>query len=303
MSDYVEQNKVISKFSDSNSWVILSSVENSIKEKIEQYGTPLKEWDIQINYGIKTGCNEAFIIDENTKNILISEDPKSAEIIRPILRGRDIKRYSYEFQHLYMICTFPSLKINIDNYPAIKNYLLSFGKERLEQTGKEHIINGVKIKARKKTNNKWFETQDSIAYWDEFSKQKILYPCIMHDGPHFMLDTQKEYFTPAPGNIITGNNLEYLLGFLCSKITYYVLRQFYMGGGIEGELKTNRLLLLPIPKYTGSTSDLIISRCSSSLSQENKNNNSLFIDIENEVANHFNLTEEEKEYCLNYEFN
>ena len=87
LSDYVEQNKAISKFSDSNSWVILSSVENSIKEKIEQYGTPLKEWDIQINYGIKTGCNEAFIIDENTKNILISEDPKSAEIIRPFKNG------------------------------------------------------------------------------------------------------------------------------------------------------------------------------------------------------------------------
>ncbi|MGQ2137637.1 hypothetical protein ACT4R9_11775, partial [Ornithobacterium rhinotracheale] len=95
---------------------------------------------------------------------------KSAEIIRPLLRGRDIKRYSYEFADLYLICTFPSLKIDIEEYPAVKEHLLSFGKERLEQSGKTHEINGKRIKSRKKTNNKWFETQDSISYWEDFYK-------------------------------------------------------------------------------------------------------------------------------------
>ena len=90
--------------------------------------------------------------------------PKS-NVIRPILRGRDIKKYGYEFADQYIIATFPSRKYNIDEYQSLKSYFLSFGIEKLEQTGKEYIINGEIVKARKKTNNKWFETQDSISYW------------------------------------------------------------------------------------------------------------------------------------------
>lgn len=156
-------------------------------------------------------------------------------------------RYGYNFANLYMICTFPSKKYNIDDYKSVKNYLLKFGKEKLEQTGKIYNINGKKIKSRKKTNNKWFETQDSIAYSDYFLKQKIVYPCIMTKGPSFALDKKGEYFVVAPGNIITGKNISYLNDCLNSKVYYFALRKYYMGGGIEGELKTNRLLLLPVP--------------------------------------------------------
>ena len=83
--------------------MILSEIEQRIKAKIEAIGTPLKEWDIQINYGIKTGFNDAFIINREKRAELIAQDPKSAEIIRPILRGRDIKRYGYEFADLYLL--------------------------------------------------------------------------------------------------------------------------------------------------------------------------------------------------------
>ena len=138
-------------------------------------GTPLKQWGIRINRGILTGYNEAFIISTEKKDELIAADPKSAEIIRPILRGRDIKRYNYTFADLWLIATFPSRHYDIDDYPAIKKHLLSFGIERLEQTGKKHVVKGLEIKARKKTSNKWFETQDSISYWNEFFKQKIVY--------------------------------------------------------------------------------------------------------------------------------
>ena len=130
------------------SWAILSNVEKSIKAKVEAIGTPLKDWDIQINYGIKTGCNDAFIIDsEKRKEILANcidddERVRTAELIRPILRGRDIKRYSYDFADQYIIATFPSKQYNIDEYQSLKSYLLSFGREKLEQTGKEYMING-----------------------------------------------------------------------------------------------------------------------------------------------------------------
>ena len=179
LSDFVRQQDTICDFSTSDSWVVLSPIEQSIKKKIEAVGTPLKDWDIQINYGIKTGCNEAFIIStEKRKEILDNcqtedERKRTAELIRPILRGRDIKRYGYEWAELWLIATFPSRHYNIDEYPAVKQYLLSFGIERLEQTGKTHIVNGEKVKSRKKTHNKWFETQDSISYWRILISQRL----------------------------------------------------------------------------------------------------------------------------------
>lgn len=114
------QNSVPTGYYTSESWVILNVVAQSIKQKIESIGVPLKEWNISINYGIKTGLNEAFIIDSQKREELIAQDPKSAEIIRPILRGRDIKRYHYEFADLYLITTFPSLNYDIDKYPAVE---------------------------------------------------------------------------------------------------------------------------------------------------------------------------------------
>ena len=156
-------------------WSIRNKLHDSVLQKM-QVGTPLKEMPISIYRGILTGFNDAFFIDGKTREKLIVEDPKSAELIKPLLRGRDIEAWETEAKEQYLIGTFPSLKLNIDDYPAIKNHLLQFGMERLEQTGVEHIINGEKVKARKKTSNKWFETQDQIGYYKEFAKPKIVYP-------------------------------------------------------------------------------------------------------------------------------
>lgn len=131
---------------------------------------------ISIYRGILTGFNDAFFIDGKTREKLIAEDPKSEELIKPLLRGRDINAWVTEKEDQYLIGTFPALNLDIDQYPAIKNHLLSFGIEKLEQTGAKHIVNGEEIKARKKTSNKWFETQDQIGYYKEFAKPKIMYP-------------------------------------------------------------------------------------------------------------------------------
>lgn len=163
LCQYVQQHATPSAFTSSESWVILSPIEQSIKRKIEAVGKPLKDWDIQINYGIKTGCNEAFIIDEAKRAEILSncqsddERKRTEAIIRPILRGRDIRRYGYDWAGLYIIGTFPALKLDIKSYPSLKQYLLDFGYDRLKQTGDKG--------ARKKTSNQWFETQDSISYW------------------------------------------------------------------------------------------------------------------------------------------
>ncbi|EMX9391823.1 class I SAM-dependent DNA methyltransferase, partial [Campylobacter jejuni] len=142
--------------------------------KIERIGTPLKEWHgLNIYRGILTGYNEAFIITTEKRNEILAnckdeaEKERTAKLIRKMLRGRDIKRYSYEWAGLWVIGTFPSLKLDIEQYPALKQYLSQF-LPRIEQSGEKGC--------RKKTSNKWFETQDNIAYYEEFEKEKIVYP-------------------------------------------------------------------------------------------------------------------------------
>ena len=214
LSDYCKQNLTSMHFKTENSWIVLSPIEKRIKEKIEKVGKPLKNWDINIYRGILTGYNEAFIIDKETKDRLIEKSSKNAEIIRPILRGRDIKRYKADFADLWIIATFPSLHYNIDNYPDIKEHLLSFGYDRLKQTGD----NG----ARKKTNNQWFETQDSISYWEDFSKQKIIYPNMTKSLP-FFLDVDG-YMVNQKCFIVTGNNIGFLSAFFNSSLFKFCFR-------------------------------------------------------------------------------
>ena len=160
---------------DENYWSIQPYNDACKLEKMENNGTPLKALPISINYGIKTGYNDAFFIDNETRQRLISKD---AELIKPMVRGRDITSYGTTgFE--YLISTFPSLKLDIEEYPSIKEHLLSFGYDRLKQTGDKG--------SRKKTKGNWFETQDSIAYNKEFSKPKIIYPNMTSLFP-FMYD-------------------------------------------------------------------------------------------------------------------
>ena len=234
--------------------MILSDIEQRIKTKIEAIGTPLKDWDIQINYGIKTGFNDAFIINGEKKAELIAQDPKSAEIIRPILRGRDIKRYGYEFADLYIITTFPSLKIDIESYPAVKQHLLSFGYDRLKQTGDKG--------ARKKTNNKWFETQDSISYWEDFYKQKIVWKAVGRNLAFSILEEGK--FLTAPASFITTEfGLYYILGFLCSSFgKYFIYNNSDTTGAGDIMLNIQSLIKIPIPQLKANEQKIIENKVS-----------------------------------------
>ena len=179
------------------------------------------------------------------------------------MRGRDIKRYSYEYADLYLIATFPSKHYDIEEYPAIKNYLLSFGLERLEQTGKEYKVNGEKIKARKKTNNKWFETQDSISYWEDFNKPKILWSETMrvhkHNNerfPRFSFDYQG-LLTDKTCFFATGMNLEWITCFLNSYIGQYLCSKHVSildnGGYLMQKIFIEKI---PLPKSTSYIDEL-----------------------------------------------
>ena len=236
----MQHNSCVTAFASSDSWVILSPIEQSIKRKIEAAGTPLRDWDISIYRGILTGCNEAFIISTEKRNEILAncrdedERKRTGELIRPILRGRDIRRYSYDWAGLYLIATFPSRHYDIEEYPAVKQYLLSFGKERLEQTGREYVLNGQRIKSRKKTNNKWFETQDSIGYWEDFSKPKIIYMEIQTDNPEdgypfpcFSFDDNNAVVLNT-AYIMCGekDEITYILGVLNSSVGRYIAKYY-----------------------------------------------------------------------------
>ena len=298
MSDYVQTHAVTSHFSSAESWSILSDIERSIKAKIQAVGIPLKDWDIQINYGIKTGFNDAFIIDSAKRAEILNacqskeEHDRTAELIRPILRGRDIRRYAYEWAEQYIIATFPSRQYNIDDYPAIKEYLLSFGIERLEQTGKEYIIKGEEVKARKKTNNKWFETQDSISYWDEFSKPKIIYPNMTKFLP-FVYDTSG-LVTNQKCFIITGRRLAFLTAFLNSSLFKFCFAdKFPELQGKTRELSKIFMDEIPVKKVSDDVEYhflMIVEAIQKNISKEK------LLEIDKAIFDLYQLTEEERDY-------
>jgi len=318
----VQQQNNICDFKSSDSWVILSPIEQSIKRKIEAVGTPLKDWDIQINYGIKTGFNDAFIISTEKRNEILAncknadERQRTDELIRPILRGRDIKRYGYDWANLYLIATFPARNYDIERYPAVKKYLLSFAedslreagydwvadsyladfcKQKLAQTGKFVEIEGKRItigntpeKARKKTNNKWFETQDSISYWEDFCKPKIVYPNMTKYMP-FTYD-EGAYLTNQKCFIITGELVAYLTAFLNSSLFKYCFRDSFpeLQGGTR-ELSKIFFDKIPVLKVSSAIEQRFIEAVDdiqqSYTSQKAKAIDTMFFDLYNLTAN------------------
>ena len=288
LSDFVQQNGSECDFSSADSWVILSPIEQSIKRKMETVGTPLKDWNINIYRGVLTGYNEAFIITTEKRDEILancqSEDERTrtAELIRPILRGRDIKRYGYDWAKLYLIATFPSRHYDIEQYPAVKQHLLSFGKERLEQTGKTYSVNGEKVKARKKTNNKWFETQDSISYWEDFYKPKIVWGNLNLTASYAMI--QDNSFINAPSPMIVPAS-KFLLAVLNSQLADYYIRHLGVtrNGGYF-EYKPMFVEKLPVPQ---SVDAKVVTDIESYVDSKNET------EIDKAVYMFYGLTEEE----------
>ena len=276
----------------------MSEIELSIKRKVEEAGVPLKNWDVEMYRGVLTGYNDAFIITSERREEILSncaddsERERTAEIIRPILRGRDIKRYGYEWADQFIIATFPSRQYNIDDYPTLKEFLLSFGIERLEQTGKEYIIDGEKVKARKKTSNKWFETQDSISYWDEFSKPKIIYPNMTKFLP-FVYDTSG-LVTNQKCFIITGKRLAFLTAFLNSSLFKFCFADKFPE--LQGKTRElSKIFMDEIPVVEVSEDEEVRFLMLVEATQRNISKEKL-LEIDNAIFDLYQLTKEEREY-------
>lgn len=192
-----------------NSWVISEKSTFQIKNKVQSQGTKLIDWQIKINRGIITGLNEAFIIDEKTKDELILKDSKNLEILKPLLRGRDIKKYYHEYQNLWLINTHNGIKekginpIIIDDYPTIKEYL---------------DLHWNKLSIRFDKGNTPYNLRN-CAYLEDFEKTKIIYSDITKHMP-FTIDKEK-FYTNDRCFFIVGSDLEFLACLLNSKLFKY----------------------------------------------------------------------------------
>ena len=294
----MEQNCTECDFAGADSWVILSPIEQSIRKKIEAIGKPLKDWDINIYRGVLTGFNEAFIISTDKRNEILDnclsddERKRTEELIRPILRGRDIKRYGYDWANLWLIATFPSRHYDIEEYPAVKEYLLSFGMKRLEQTGKSYNVGATTVKARKKTNNKWYETQDSISYWEDFQKPKAMWK-IIGCNINFSFDNDAMICNNAV-NIITGDEelILQFVGIMNSKLFDWYLKLTteaeVQGGGIQLYVTTLEKTLVKL-NFSGILSHTVQERVKGNLSD---------FDVDEAVFNAYDLTLEERYFIL-----
>ncbi|HAH50721.1 MAG TPA: hypothetical protein DCL80_05390 [Balneola sp.] len=232
-----------------DTWVISSKFEKELLAKVESNSQKLEDFISEDSYrGILTGLTKAFIITEKKRNELVGIDSNAAEIIKPILRGRDIKEWIGLDSKHYLICTFPSLNIDINEYPSVKQYLIDFGKKRLEQSGEKG--------SRKKTSNKWFETQDTIDYWEEFLKPKIMYQKFQV-SPCFIYDEQGLYCNDSMWIIPTENKS--LLGILNSKMGWWLITKYctQIRGGCQ--LIWKYFGQIPIPELNGELDDHVVN--------------------------------------------
>jgi hypothetical protein len=207
---YLENRVVVESGFSSSSWVVMDSTHVAVKRKVEAQGVRLKDWEIKINYGIKTGLNPAFVITGQKKDELIAEDPKSAEIIRPLLRGRDVDPYLINFADQWLI--FTRKGVDITRYPAIEAHLRPFYDDLRPRNNGEPS-------GRKPGPYKWYEIQDNVAYYQDFEKPKIIYPNMTSVLP-FVYD-KGAFYTNQKCFIITGERLGYLTAFFNSKLFRY----------------------------------------------------------------------------------
>ncbi|GAA7879603.1 class I SAM-dependent DNA methyltransferase [Helicobacter pylori] len=276
-----------------------------LRDKMEKSGTPLKDWDIQIYRGILTGANEAFIIPTEKREEILNacktqEERKHTEaLIKPILRGKDIKRYSYEWADLWVINThngytsnlkFKIPPIDIEKYPAIKTHLDSHWDT---------------IATRSDQGDTPYHLRN-CAYLEDFEKEKIVYGEIVQE-PRFYLDNGEcelgYFYAEATSFILTGEHLRYLLGMLHSKLITFAFKTFYAGGGLgESGYRYKKAFIerLPIPKITPQNQELahkITDGAKAILEAKEKdpkaNTQKLEKEIDALVYQLYNLTDEE----------
>jgi len=291
LSHFVQQQHTVNAFASSDSWVILSPIEQSIKQKIEAVGVPLKDWDINIYRGVLTGCNEAFIINTDKRNEILAnckdetERKRTEELIRPILRGRDIKRYGYNWAGLWLINTHNGIKgriprIDINDYPAVKAHLDQYWDKISKRADKGDTPYNLR----------------NCAYMEDFDRPKLVYAELARTGNAFCYDNQKLMLGNTGYILVTKDDnkdkLLHLLAFLNSRVLLYSLNQLCTRFDNNGWRWLRQFVeQLRVPPYTGSN-ELI-----STIETTNKRNQYINSEVINKfIYDKFNFSKEEQNY-------
>lgn len=254
--EYLKANAVIQEDLSELPWVILSPQRHQIKTQVEAQGVPLKDWDISIYRGVLTGFNDAFYLTQNQRDAFIAEDPKCADYLVPLLRGRYVQRYSTSWDGTWMIATFPTLDLDFNALPApIQNHLKQF-RARLEPKPKDW--KGGKWNGRKAGAYDWYETQDVIGYNKEFTKPKVIYPNMTKFLP-FYYDRDEGFYGNQKCFIITSDLdvLGYLTAFLNSALFKFCFRDNFpelMGNTYE--LSKIFVGIIPVKKPSTAEAEL-----------------------------------------------
>ena len=277
----------VSSFRTDDTWAIVSEIELSIKRKVEDAGVPLKDWDVELYRGVLTGYNDAFIITSEKREEILShctddaERERTAEIIRPILRGRDIRRYGYEWADLWLINTHNGVKgslerIHIEDYPAIKQHLDYYWD---------------KIESRADKGDTPYNLRN-CAYVDQLSKPKIVWGNLNTRGSYAM--APENMFINAPACMIVPGS-QYLLAMLNSKVSDYYIRNLGVvrnGGFFEYKPMFVEQIPVPLPREEVVTSIEEVINSDASDEQKDKR-------LEEIIESMFDFTEPEIAYLRN----
>ncbi len=225
-------------------WSLAGQAVQELLGKVRRNGVPLGEYvGGGIYRGVLTGRNEAFVIDDATRKRLVREDKRSAELIKPFLAGRDIKRYETPQPDKYLV--FTRRGTNLKEYPAIEEHLRAFKTKLMPKPEDwKPKKKGEEWPGRKAGNYAWYEIQDTVDYWEEFEKPKIIVPSIVQRASYAWDDTG--FYSNDKTSIIPTNDL-YLLGVLNSAVPDFVMHSISstkQGGFFE--YKPMYLTQLPI---------------------------------------------------------
>lgn len=300
---YFNNNKSLFKKPNKEIWLIISPSKDVIKQKIERLGKRLGEWKLNINYGIKTGLNKAYIINQVEYDQIIMSDQNAANIIKPLLRGRDVMKYCHAWSNLYLINVHNGYTdssgnrvkpIEIEMYPTVKEHLDKYKSKLIERD--DQGVTPYNLR--------------NCAYLEEFEKEKIIWQEIAQDNK-FFLDSEN-FFCNDTARILTGRNIKFLVAFLNSKFFHFGFKNYYAGGGLGSHgirYKSTFMENFPVidPESISEKSknkiellaDQIIEKTRSNnyLNDTNKQNQvkSLETEIDLELYRLYELTEEEIE--------
>ncbi|MEN6426142.1 MAG: Eco57I restriction-modification methylase domain-containing protein [Phycisphaerales bacterium] len=215
-----------------DAWSLKSDEETAVFTQVMELGKPLGEYtERRLFYGIKTGLNEAFVVDGETRRKLITQDGRSKDLIHPVLGGEDIRRYAFRETGLWLI--FTRRGVDIDRYPAIREHLMQWKDDLMPK--KDRSVK----RGRKPGHYRWYEIQDDVAYYEVFNGPKIIFPDICK-GPRFCIDTGRHYL--ANTAYCLGTHDLYLLGVLNSRLFWFAISNISIPFGVRAGQYRYRLI-------------------------------------------------------------